>query len=325
VVAPIPISNPSVGTGLALTGMWLYHVDQDSPASSTMFGGGYLSSGTWLAGAGEKLNFAADRYRLIAGLGVGQINYTFFGIGDHSTSTGVPLEQKVGGGLIDFRRKFFSALHVGLRYNYATVKTSLPAPPPALAPILTGKVLDLTVAGLGVVASWDTRDRQYSPRDGMFAEFKSNFARSEFGSDVAFETYSAAWNAYYTLKDPNVLAARVSLCKVSQSAPFFTTCAYGSGNDLRGYEAGRYRDINMIAVQAEYRMRLSSRFGAVVFAGTGAVAGSFADLFSSQQLPAGGVGLRYLAVPSQGVNVSVDYAWGKESSSALYVYIGDSF
>lgn len=227
--------------------------------------------------------------------------------------------------MLDFRRRIIPALHIGLRYNYATVKTSLPTPPETLAPILEGKVLDLTVAGLGLVASWDTRDRQYSPREGTFAEFKSNFARGAFGSDVAFETYSATWNAYYTVSAPNVLAARVSLCKVSPSAPFFATCAYGSGDDLRGYESGRYRDTNMIAVQAEYRMRLSSRFGAVAFAGTGSVAGSFGDLFSSGQLPAGGLGLRYLAVPAQGVNISVDYAWGKDGSSGLYVYIGDSF
>lgn len=31
------------------------------------------------------------------------------------------------------------------------------------------------------------------------------------------------------------------------------------------------------------------------------------------------------SVPSQGVNISVDYAWGKAGSSGLYVYIGDSF
>jgi outer membrane protein assembly factor BamA len=154
---------------------------------------------------------------------------------------------------------------------------------------------------------------------------RSNFARSAFGSDLAFETYSLAWNAYYTLNDPNVLAARISLCNVSASAPFFATCAFGSSNDLRGYETGRYRDTNMIAAQAEYRMRLWGRFGAVAFAGVGSVAGTFGDLFNSPLLPAGGVGLRYLAAPSEGVNISVDYAWGKSGSNALYVYIGDAF
>jgi hypothetical protein len=325
VVAPIPISNPSIGSGLALTGMVLYKVDQDSPESSTALGAGYLSSGSWLVGIGQKLNFDADRYRLVAALGVGQVNYSFFGVGADSTSVGVPIEQKVAGGMVDFRRQIIPGLHIGLRYSYGTVKTSLQAPPGQLAPILDGQELDLTIAGLGPVASWDTRDRQFSPTKGTFAEFKSNFASSTFGSDLQFQTYSLAWNAYYALGAPNVLAARVYLCKVSQSAPFFATCAYGAGSDLRGYEAGRYRDLNLIAAQAEYRLRLASRFGAVVFAGTGSVAHSFGDLFSSPSLPAAGIGLRYLAVPSQGVNISVDYAWGKSGSSGLYVYIGDSF
>jgi hypothetical protein len=325
VIAPIPISNPSVGTGLALTGMWLYDVDKDSPASSTALGAGYLSSGTWLVGAGEKLNFDADRYRLNAAVGLGQVNYTFYGVGADSTSLGIPIEQKVLGGMLDFRRQIVPSLHLGLRYTYATVKTSLGAAAGDLAPVLQGKELDLTIAGLGPVASWDTRDRQFSPTQGMYVDFKSNFADSAFGSDLGFQTYSLAWNAYFTVDAPNVVAARVYLCKVSKSAPFFDTCAYGSGSDLRGYEAGRYRDLNLIAAQAEYRRQLSSRFGAVAFAGIGSVAGSFGDLFSAPALPAGGLGLRYLAVPSEGVNISLDYAWGKSGSSGLYVYIGDSF
>jgi hypothetical protein len=325
VVAPIPISNPSVGTGLALTGMILYKMDADSPESSTDLGGGYLSSHSWLVGAGEKLNFDHDLYRLNAALGFGQINYNFYGIGADSSSTGLPLEQKVFGGMVDLRRKIVASLHVGLRYTYADVRTSLASTPGPLAPVLDGKELDLKVAGLGLVASWDTRDREFAPTHGTYAEFKSNFASNVFGSDLTFQTYSLSWNAYYSLNAPNVLAARVYLCRVSQSAPFFDTCAFGSGDDLRGYEAGRYRDLNMISGQAEYRVQLFRRFGAVVFAGAGSVAPTFGDLFSSTVLPDAGLGLRFLAVPSQGVNISVDYAWGRNGSSGLYVYIGDAF
>jgi outer membrane translocation and assembly module TamA len=81
----------------------------------------------------------------------------------------------------------------------------------------------------------------------------------------------------------------------------------------------------MIAGQAEYRMQLLRRVGAVVFAGAGSVAATFGDLFRSTLLPDAGLGLRFLAVPSQGVNISVDYAWGRDGSSGLYVYIGDAF
>jgi outer membrane protein assembly factor BamA len=325
VVAPIPISNPSIGTGLALTGMWLYQTDPQSPESFSGLGGGYTSNHSWLVGAMEKLNFDADLYRLTAGIGYGQVNYNFFGIGTASSNVSIPLEEKVLGGMLDFRRKVFSALHVGLRWTYGDVKTAFGATPGPLSPFISGRQFDLVVSGLGLVASWDTRDRGFAPTRGTFAEFKSNFASSAFGSDIAFQTYSIAWNGYYLLGDPNVLAARVSLCKVSTSAPFFATCAYGASDDLRGYEVGRYRDYNMISGQAEYRIKLTARFGAVAFAGVGSVANAFGQLFSSTALPAAGVGLRYLAVPSQGVTISLDYAWGRAGSSGAYVYIGDSF
>jgi len=43
---------------------------------------------------------------------------------------------------------------------------------------------------------------------------------------------------------------------------------------------------------------------------------------SSAERCFGGVGLRSLAVPASGVNISIDYAWGKSGSGGLYGYIG---
>ena len=163
VVVPIPVSNPTVGTGLALAGMILYKVDPASPDSSTTLGGGYLSSESWLVGGAQKLNFDADRYRLNAMLGLGQINYDFFGIGSSATSQGIPLRQKVFGGTFDFRREIIEGLHVGARWVYANVKTAVGVSTASLPPELQGKELDLTVSGMGLVASWDTRDRRYHP------------------------------------------------------------------------------------------------------------------------------------------------------------------
>lgn len=325
VVAPIPISNPTVGNGLALTAMFLYRTDAQSPESFTALGGGYTSSNSWLVAAAEKLSFDADRYRLMAGAGYGELNYDFFGVGAESSNVSVPVQQEAFGGMLDFRVRVYRSLHVGLRWTYGDVKTSVRGAPGPYAPLLEGRQLDLVMSGLGLVASWDTRDRSFAPTRGTYAELKTNFASPALGSDLAFQTYGASWNAYYPLGAPNILAARVYLCKASSSAPFFETCAYGSGTDLRGYEAGRYRDRNMVAAQTEYRINFSRRFGAVGFAGVGSVAGTFGALFTSTLLPDVGVGLRFLAVPSQGVSISADYAWGRSGSRGAYVYIGDSF
>ena len=325
VVAPIPISNPTIGTGLAVTGMILYDVDPRSPVSFTALGGGYTSSDSWLVAGAEKLNFDADNYRATAAVGLGQLNYNFFGIGSSDSGRSIPLDQRAFAWLLDFRRRVFGSMHLGLRWVYGDVKTAIPVKTGTGDPTIDQRELDTTLSGLGVVGDWDSRDQAFSPKRGTYVELTSNFPRTAFGSDRNFQTYSLAWNYYHELGEPNVLATRLYLCSVSHSTPFFLTCAFGASRDLRGYEAGRYRDVNEIAVQTEYRMMLWRRFGGVVFAGVGSVANTFGNLFSSTALPSAGVGLRYLAVPTQGVMVSVDYAWGRAGSQGLYVYIGDSF
>ena len=80
----------------------------------------------------------------------------------------------------------------------------------------------------------------------------------------------------------------------------------------------------MYAAQIEYRARLWRRLGAVVFAGVGCGRGLFRKLDSGDTLPAGGVGLRFLASTEQRVNVSLDFAVGRDEST-FYVYIGEAF
>jgi outer membrane protein assembly factor BamA len=329
VVAPIPVSNPSIGSGLALAGMLLYQVDDKSPASFTGLGGAYTSSDSWAAAVAEKLYFLSDTFRLSAGVGTGQVNYDYFGVGNGQNSSGIdiPLRQHFLAGLLDFRMKVFQALHIGLRWRFGNIDTSVHGLEPPLGPIINDKQLNLVISGLGPVASWDTRDRPFAPSHGIFAEFRSSFQRKAFGSDLQYETYSLSANGYHPVpfRDSDVIAARVYLCRVSDSAPFFDICSFGSGVDLRGYEAGRYRDFALIAGQAEYRLSLARRFGAVAFAGAGTVAPNFGSLGSGKFLPSVGLGARYLAAPKQGVMLSADFAWGADGSSGLYVYIGDSF
>ena len=57
---------------------------------------------------------------------------------------------------------------------------------------------------------------------------------------------------------------------------------------------------------------------------TAAAASGLSELFDGEPLPAAGVGLRYQASEAYGVNVSVDYAVGRDDG-ALYFRIGEAF
>ena len=64
VVAPIPISNPTLGTGLAVVVMPFYHLGEGSPLSNTVLAAGLLSSGTWGVGAQQSTRLRGDRMRI---------------------------------------------------------------------------------------------------------------------------------------------------------------------------------------------------------------------------------------------------------------------
>jgi outer membrane translocation and assembly module TamA len=80
----------------------------------------------------------------------------------------------------------------------------------------------------------------------------------------------------------------------------------------------------MATVQAEYRWKFAKKWGAVAFAGFGEVAPSWSDFTFEDALPSAGVGLRFKISKTTGLNLSVDYAVGKDSD-AWYFYVGESF
>jgi len=80
----------------------------------------------------------------------------------------------------------------------------------------------------------------------------------------------------------------------------------------------------MFATQAEYRLPLGGRFGAVAFAGTGKVATEFTAMGNEPWLPSVGVGVRWLASQKARVNLSFDLAHGRDGTSA-YMYVKEAF
>lgn len=112
------------------------------------------------------------------------------------------------------------------------------------------------------------------------------------------------------------------------ASPFYLLPQMGSDELMRGYYAGRYRDRNLVAGQAELRYRLSERIGIVGFAGAGEV---FKSSFSVAALkPNLGGGLRYFFDIEKGLALRIDYGIGQKPAgetreSGLYVALGQAF
>ena len=321
VVAPIPIVNPTIGNGLAVAALMLYKIDPKSPVSTTAIAAGYTDTDSWGVGVMQDAKFAEDRWRIVGGAAIAVARYELY-VPDISPDFHFSTEQRLSGGLLQVMRRVAPELYAGLRYKIATVNFP---PPEAAQDLIPEAGIDFNIGGLGVVAEWDSRNHSFQPNGGHRAVFRSNFSRDAFGADLDYDTYSLAFNHYRKgFRDQDVFAWRVSLCSSSNDTPFFERCQFGSSNDLRGYPVGRYYDDAMYTAQIEYRAPLWKRLGAVAFAGVGSVASSFSDFGSSDTLAAGGVGLRILASKEQRLNVSIDFAVGRDEST-LYMYIGEAF
>ena len=328
VIAPIPISNPTIGTGLALVAMPFYHLGKGSPLSNTVLAAGLTSSGSWGVGAAQSTRLRGDDLRFDGTIAYADLRYRFYGKGADAGKAGVsvPIVQKGFVFAPEALVQMLPRTFLGVRYRGMRVETAVEgstgALPASIAEALPGSVTIFS-SGLGPKASFDTRDNDMNPSSGILADFRANFADESFGSDFDYQTFELSGN-YYRRAWHGVLALRAYACRASERTPLFDLCFYGAGSDLRGYEAGRYRDRAMLATQAEYRFPLGGRWGGVVFGGWGKVGGSFADMGKEPDLPSVGAGVRWLAAQKARVNLSVDVARGRDDTG-IYVYVKESF
>jgi outer membrane protein assembly factor BamA len=334
VIAPIPIVNPTFGTGLALVAGLVFPInkdDKDSPPTVLGAGGFYTDNHSYAAAAAIRTYLNHDRWRLLGIAATGELNYDFFGVGSGAGSAGksVPLSQRVDAFGAEVLRRVSTSLFAGIRYAHARSVLRVDGENPEVP--VPERDLEETSASLGLHVQADSRDSTFNPSRGVLADLKTDFYDPAFGSTRTYQSYTAAGNAYVAAGERQILAMRVSACSARGDTPLYALCLFGSRNDLRGYDIGRYRDHAMFAAQAEYRLSLPEslgflgKFGFVAFAGLGEVAPSFSALNSEDLLPGGGAGIRFLVAKENRINFRIDYAWGKAGSKGLYIGVGEAF
>jgi hypothetical protein len=332
VIMPIPISNPTVGTGLGAVSMFLYKAGEKAPTSSTAFGGFYTNNDSWGVGVSQKTYLREDRFRLNGLLGYGNINIDFSGIGTELGNQGVtvPVTWKGTFFVPDFLVRFAEHFYGGLRYRFLEMETGVDPQKISVGgkPIFPG--VDWTAesrvrsSGLGPVMNYDSRDNTFFPHRGTFLDVNAIFASESLGSDFDYQIYQGAYNSYFRIAETMTLAYRLYGRFTAGRVPLYDLSYFGAHNDLRGYAAGQYVDKSMIATQLEFRWKFWKRWGMVAFGGIGEVARDLRGFDLGSLLPSAGAGLRYMVSEKERVNVSVDYARGREGD-AVYFYIGEAF
>jgi len=326
VIAPLPSRSPLLGWTLAVPAMYLYRPAQVSDTNSAWITGAmglYTEDGGWGAGLFHKMSFGEDRWRLAAAAFYADINYDFFGIGGEP-DTSIPLNQTIGLVMLQALRQIRPNVYLGLRFVESESEVRLDIDedllPPGTGLPEIGTDIDLTT--LAPRLQYDSRDSEFYPTDGVFAEAAVTLGREWLGGDRNYEKYDLEFNDYRAVTAQGVLATRVAMQYLSGDAPFFIFPAFGSGADLRGYDTGAYRDRFLFAAQTEYRYRLRERFGITVFGGIGTTAPEFADWTKS--LWSVGAGIRWVVAPNNDFSLRIDVARGRDETQ-FYVGLGEAF
>jgi uncharacterized protein (DUF2141 family) len=127
--------------------------------------------------------------------------------------------------------------------------------------------------GLTLAFSSDTRDNIYNSFQGHLIKLRYNMHDKILGGQFKFQFLEVDLRKFISLRSQkDVLAFQLYSQITMGNTPWNEMGTLGNDMIMRGYYSGRYRDNNLFAVQAEYRLRLSRAFGLVSFIGAGDVA-----------------------------------------------------
>ena len=254
---------------------------------------------------------------------------SYYGIGPHT------LNQKLA--LIDafqfqakerVLRKFYKSFYGGIELDFQHLSNvdfehHDPAVPFELPPGNEGS----NNFGLGAGLLFDNRHNVLNVRHGMFAELAFLHYDKAYGSDYTFTSIFSDFRWFHPVRKRNVLALH-AIGQFSNGTPPFNQLALMGGESMmRGYYTGRYRDKNLVAFQAEYRIlpvKFTKSFGATIFGSVGTVSPSLQSFKANHFVLSGGAGLRFLLFPKKDIWTRLDFAFTREGHG-IYIFIGEAF
>ncbi|MGI4874971.1 MAG: BamA/TamA family outer membrane protein [Janthinobacterium lividum] len=189
------------------------------------------------------------------------------------------------------------------------------------------------ISGVGPVITFDSRDIALAAFHGNLLDLSVMFNERGVGSDYAFVRYQIdARHFQPVFSDKTILALQFLGQFHSGDVPFRELAGiganlggtlYNNANVLRGVYEQRFRDRQLLVLQAELRQHLFWRIDGAAFASAGQVGYNLSDFTGDGTHVAGGLGARFAFIRKDRVNLRLDYAFG--SAPGIYFAIGEAF
>jgi hypothetical protein len=185
---------------------------------------------------------------------------------------------------------------------------------------------DFATAGVGATIDW--RDLPQNPRRGgryhvrldRYADRSLN--RYSFNRlNIDLEQHVSWWRGQRLLTFRGIAA--LSLPDDGHKVPFYLRPTLGGSRLLRGFKTDRFRDNNLLALQAEYAWDLWPFLSAVLFYEGGAVAAQWQDLSLADFRRDYGIGFRFGSART--VALRTDVAFGSGEGTRLAMRFSHAF
>ena len=232
----------------------------------------------------------------------------FFGIGNKNSTDFEKYKDSRIFIETSFQKKFFNLFYAGLFYLYQRDSIKNKEPGSSLDQgKITGSGLNVN-SGLGIIFTIDFRDNIFYPRKGGYFQGLYVVHEKAIQSDTNFRSQSFDIRQYFTLYKNHILAYQLRLNFTQGEIPFLNLPVLGGDSNLRGVFRGRYRDRNMIALQAEYRFPIYQRLKGVLFSGIGDVAEQIDEFRIENFKLTYGLGFR-IKLTKNDINVRMDIGY----------------
>ncbi|NDV53018.1 hypothetical protein [Salipiger sp. PrR003] len=324
VVAPIPLSNPSLGSGLIVGGGYIFQSDAESDTSFFGLAAMRTDNGSEAVGAALNLSFGEGRWGVKLAYGKADVNYS------------LNLLSGINFGMLDIRQKgdiadvalsygLTETISAGVEASWLKTTVTDQRLSAVLPPVIGDFGLEVEQITYGPFLEWNTVDDIIYPTSGHRVRYEMQKGEGLDGFNADFLRQTLTVDAYAPFGERLVLASKAIACQVNGDAPYFSLCGVGVTDGLRGYAAGLYFDSALASLQTEMRLRATKRIGLTVFGGGSVGASSFNEFGDAKILAAGGVGLRYRLSHKFPLDFSVDGAWNVDGEFSTYVYVGQRF
>lgn len=275
-----------------------------------------------------QLFYDQDTYYANGEIGYYRYNYYFYGVGQRAVDPELYGVNFPRVRLNVFRRIVPSLkpgkLYGGLRYQFEDYRITTVEPGGRLANGTVGGGLGSRLSGAGLGLFYDARDRVFFPSAGLVADLTYLNQNRALGGNVRFDRYVADVSSYHALGRHAIVALNYVVSITTGTAPFNALSLLGGTKRLRGYYEGRYRDQNAALLQAELRLNVYGRLGAVAFGAVGLLGDNVQWLRFQDPKAAYGAGLRFTLNRRDHLNLRLDYGIGQQSSG-FYLTVGEAF